>query len=192
MKGFFIFLILCFFSILTKSQTLIVFKTIDDFLNNKGEKHEGYVYDDTFGGPGFRVVSFKGLFGKIKLSKKDNWGFMYKGQLYRFNEEKDPMWVGIIGKNIVYYENGYVHLKESNVYTFGRACYLSADIASETFLYPNRRRFYKNFLLEHPACTTLFDCFETGRPHFPYTTIRKCVEDFEKIQNGSQFKEASK
>jgi hypothetical protein len=187
MRKIFILLAFCFSFTLTQSQTLIVFKTFDDFLNNKGEKHEDLTYKGVNTGPSFRVLVFKGTFGKFRLSQKGNWGFLYKGQLYRFDKKKrDPLWVGIAGKNIIYYENGYGHLNETGFCQAGYFYYLSLDLNSNPFVFPNRRHLYQEVMLMNPACIPLFKCLDIKN-----SNIKKCVEEFEKIKCGTQFKQTS-
>lgn len=166
----------------SRSQTLIVFKTFDDFLNNKGEKHEGLTYSGANTGPAFMVLVFNSLFGKFRLSQKGHWGFIYKGQLYKFDNRRDPVWVGIVGKNIVYYENGYAHLNEKGYCPAGWFYYLSADLNSDPFVIPTRRHVYKRIMEANPECKPLFECIDQKNANY-----KKCVEKFEKIKCGTQF-----
>ena len=181
-KIFFLFVI--YFSVsLTQSQTLVIFKTYEDFLNNKGETYTGLTYKGATTGPGFRVLVFKGNNGKIKLSQRGNWGFMFKGELYKFDNRRDPMWVGIVGKNICYYENGYGHLNGTGFCPAGWFYYISTDLNSDPFVIPTRRHVYKRVMDKNPATIPLFKCLDQKD-----TNYRKCVEEFEGIKCGSQYR----
>lgn len=123
---------------------------------------------------------------KRKVKCKDIWGFMYKGVLFRINEE-GPIPVRLMTEGaLCYYENGFAHLAmqrdstELEEYDFGHGAYLSKDLRSPIvparFKSGDVRSLSGRFRTEYPAMEPLFKCMED---HTEMDRIRQCVVDFE-------------
>ncbi|MBX2972581.1 MAG: hypothetical protein KF797_05725 [Flavobacteriales bacterium] len=123
---------------------------------------------------------------KRKVKCKDIWGFLYKGVLFRINEE-GPIPVRLMTEGIVcYYENGFAHLRmlredlEHATYDVGNAAYLSKDlkgpIVHARFKEGDTRSPSGRFRMEHPALDQLILCIGERDEMDP---IRQCVVDFE-------------
>ncbi len=121
-----------------------------------------------------------------KVKCKDIWGFMYKGVLFRINDE-GPIPVRLMTEGTVcYYENGFAHLymqrdsMEVGTFEVGHASYLSKDIRGPivpaVFKEGDTRSVSSRFRTEYPALEPLFKCIGTRAEMDP---IRQCVVDFE-------------
>lgn len=121
-----------------------------------------------------------------KVKCKDIWGFMYKGILFRINDE-GPIPVRLMTEGaLCYYENGFAHLymqrdsTEVGTYEIGHAAYLSRDIRGPivpaVFKEGDSRSVSARFRTEYPALEPLFRCIGTRKEMDP---IRQCVVDFE-------------
>ncbi len=123
---------------------------------------------------------------KRRVKCKDLWGFLYKGVLFRINEE-GPIPVRLMTEGVVcYYENGFAHLRmlhddiEHAMYDVGNAAYLSKDlkgpIVRARFKEGDTRSPSGRFNMEHPALDQLTRCIAERDE---MDTIRQCVVDFE-------------
>lgn len=121
-----------------------------------------------------------------KVKCKDIWGFMYKGVLFRINEE-GPIPVRLMTEGAVcYYENGFAHLymqrdsTETAIYEQGYGAYLSKDLRSPIvparFKAGDIRTLSGRFRTEYPALEPLMKCMEGREEMDP---LRQCVVDFE-------------
>ncbi|MBL7953092.1 MAG: hypothetical protein JNM62_15390 [Flavobacteriales bacterium] len=123
---------------------------------------------------------------KRKVKCKDIWGFMYKGVLFRINDEGPiPVRLMVEG-NVCYYENGFAHLymqredAELGTFDVGYASYLSKDIRSPivpaVFKEGDTKTVSGRFRTEYPALEPLFSCIGAQEGMDP---VRQCVVDFE-------------
>lgn len=123
---------------------------------------------------------------KRKVKCKDIWGFMYKGVLFRINDE-GPIPVRLMTEGAVcYYENGFAHLymqrdsTELAGFEYGHASYLSKDIKGPivpaVFKEGDQKSVSSRFRSEYPALEPLFKCIGVREEMDP---IRQCVVDFE-------------
>jgi hypothetical protein len=123
---------------------------------------------------------------KRKVKCKDIWGFLYKGVLFRINDE-GPIPVRLMTEGAVcYYENGFAHLRmvrdglEVATYDVGNAAYLSKDlkgpIVPARFKVDDTRSVSSRFRTEYPMLEPLYRCIGEGEQMDP---IRQCVVDFE-------------
>ncbi len=130
---------------------------------------------------------------KRKVKCKDIWGFMYKGVLFRINDE-GPIPVRVMTEGTVcYYENGFAHLymqredAELAEFEVGYASYLSKDIRSPivpaVFKDGDTRSVSGRFRTEYPGLEPLFKCIG-DRPGMD--PVRQCVVDFEVGLIGNQ------
>lgn len=123
---------------------------------------------------------------KRKVKCKDIWGFLYKGVLFRINDE-GPIPVRLMTEGVVcYYENGFAHLRmlrddiEAATYDVGNAAYLSKDlrgpIVPAKFKVDDTRSPSGRFRMEYPMLEPLYRCIAERDEMDP---IRQCVVDFE-------------
>lgn len=123
---------------------------------------------------------------KRKVKCKDIWGFLYKGVLFRINDE-GPIPVRLMTEGAVcYYENGFAHLKmlrddlEIAPYEVGNAAYLSKDLKGQIvparFQEGELRSVSARFRTEYPMLEPLYRCIGEQAEMDP---IRQCVVDFE-------------
>ena len=143
-------------------------------------------YVDLYPSMGQWTLVFEKDGAKRKVRCKDIWGFLYKGVLFRINEE-GPIPVRLMTKGVVcYYENGFAHLRmlrddmEYATYDVGNAAYLSKDlkgpIVRARFKEGDTRSASGRFNVEHPMLDHLTRCIAE---HEEMDTIRQCVVDFE-------------
>lgn len=158
-------------------------RTADPFLP-LGEAVGEFV--DLYPSMGQWTLLFKKDGVERKVKCKDIWGFMYKGVLFRINDE-GPIPVRVMTEGAVcYYENGFAHLymqrddAELGEFEVGRAAYLSKDIRSPivpaVFKDGDTRSVSSRFRTEYPALEPLFKCIGERDQMDP---IRQCVVDFE-------------
>ncbi|HNU56270.1 MAG TPA: hypothetical protein PKN30_06720 [Flavobacteriales bacterium] len=123
---------------------------------------------------------------KRKVKCKDIWGFLYKGVLFRINDE-GPIPVRLMTEGeVCYYENGFAHLRmvrddlEVATYDVGNAAYLSKDlkgpIVPARFKADDTRSPSGLFRTEYPMLEPLYRCIGDNDQMDP---IRQCVVDFE-------------
>jgi hypothetical protein len=123
---------------------------------------------------------------KRKVKCKDIWGFMYKGVLFRINEE-GPIPVRVMTEGAVcYYENGFAHLymqrndTELGEFEVGHGSYLSKDLRGPMvpaiFKDDDTRSVSGRFRTEYPQLEPLFKCIGDRDQ---MDTTRQCVVDFE-------------
>ena len=121
-----------------------------------------------------------------KVKCKDIWGFLYKGVLFRINDE-GPIPVRLMTEGeVCYYENGFAHLRmvrddlEVATYDVGNAAYLSKDlkgaIVPARFKEDDTRSASGRFRTEYPMLEPLYRCIGESDQMDP---IRQCVVDFE-------------
>ena len=181
-------IIICILSIyFTKAQTG-VYKTYEDFKSGKLEKmdDEDVKYSENSFGV---VLKFTSLSGEtIKYKPKELWGFLFKGNLFR-TDENDLTFVVDTGK-VCFYENGTSHLsmiksgKNYGVFIRGYFCYMSADLNSKIYRMPfsgngnfvvGNKKEYKKFMDNYPEHEKLYDCIDRT---VDYRKIRLCVTEY--------------
>lgn len=173
-------------SLAIAQSNLKVYKTYEDFLNDKGEECTfKKIYWPSAVGIG--VVAKKGD-EKVKINSKNAWGYKFKEALFRFDRaHNQPVRVVSVGK-IVYYENGQANMemveKESEYgsYKYGYQCYVSKNLNTDivpldTYILSDTKSKVAIFKKEHPEYNELFDCL--GK-RYEYKKARTCVTEFEK------------
>ena len=197
MKNILVFLLLAFSSIMLHAQdSLIIYKTFEDYQQDKGELRTGdLVYSGTFT---FRKKYFTlknktpdipKEQKKIKIHGKDMWGFKLNNVLFRVKEKLGiPVCLMSEGK-FFYYENGLVHIrillskKPRNVEQltdgWGGRAYFSTEINSELKRLPGfgeigGNRTNNKYIHRYPELKEFFMCAKGYR----YPKLRKCVEEF--------------
>ncbi len=169
--------------LLSDAETYLKERTADP---NKpiGEPVGEYV--DLFPTMGQWTLLFEKDGVKRKVKCKDIWGFLYKGVLFRINDE-GPIPVRLMTEGAVcYYENGFAHLKmlrddlEIAPYEVGNAAYLSKDLKGQIvparFQEGDLRSVSARFRTEYPMLEPLYRCIGDQAEMDP---IRQCVVDFE-------------
>jgi len=169
--------------LLLDAETYLKERTTDP--NKPIGEHVGE-YLDLFPAMGQWTLLFEKDGVKRKVKCKDIWGFLYKGVLFRINDE-GPIPVRLMTEGAVcYYENGFAHLKmlrddqEVALYDVGNAAYLSKDlkgaIVPARFKDDDTRSVSARFRTEYPALESLYRCIGERDEMDP---IRQCVVDFE-------------
>lgn len=169
--------------LLPDAETYLKERTTDPY-KPIGESVGEYV--DLFPAMGQWTLLFEKDGVKRKVKCKDIWGFLYKGVLFRINDE-GPIPVRLMTEGAVcYYENGFAHLKmlrddlEVALYEVGNAAYLSKDlkgaIVPAKFKEDDTRSVSARFRTEYPALEALYRCIGERDEMDP---IRQCVVDFE-------------
>lgn len=169
--------------LLTDAETYLKERTTDPF-KPIGEPVGDYV--DLYPAMGQWTLLFEKDGVKRKVKCKDIWGFLYKGVLFRINDE-GPIPVRLMTEGVVcYYENGFAHLKmlhddlEIAPYEVGNAAYLSKDLKGQIvparFQEGDERSVSGRFRTEYPMLEPLYRCIGEQAE---MDTIRQCVVDFE-------------
>lgn len=169
--------------LLPDAETYLKERTTDPY-KPIGESVGEYV--DLFPAMGQWTLLFEKDGVKRKVKCKDIWGFMYKGVLFRINDE-GPLPVRLMTEgSVCYYENGLAHLymqrdsTETASFELGHAAYLSKDIRGPivpaVFKENDIRSVSGRFRTEYPGMEPLFKCIGTQAEINP---IRQCVVDFE-------------
>ncbi|MGV3637560.1 MAG: hypothetical protein ACO1NQ_07915 [Flavobacteriales bacterium] len=169
--------------LLADAETYLKERTTDPY-KPIGEAVGEYV--DLFPAMGQWTLLFEKDGVKRKVKCKDIWGFLYKGVLFRINDE-GPIPVRLMTEGTVcYYENGFAHLKmlrddlEIAPFEVGNAAYLSKDlkgpIVPARFPEGDTRSGSGRFRTEYPMLEALFRCIGASVEMDP---IRQCVVDFE-------------
>jgi len=178
-------------SISLQSQ-IIVYRTFEDFQDDKGEMYDSYLRNTQ--ALGKIILIFKKGRKKIRIRCRDIWGFTYDDAFFRIDTKQDlPTRVLSIGK-IVYYENGFAHLGilKHNIHTGwygkGYAGYFSEDINSEMVPVPSQpmsaaKRAIRKFKEKHPEYSELFECL--GKD-FSQENLHPCLEKFEGFGESSE------
>ena len=169
--------------LLSDAEAYLKERTADPF-KPIGEPVGEYV--DLFPAMGQWTLLFEKDGVKRKVKCKDIWGFLYKGVLFRINDE-GPIPVRLMTEGAVcYYENGFAHLKmlhddlEIAPYEVGNAAYLSKDLKGQIvparFQEGDLRSVSARFRTEYPMLEPLYRCIGDQGDMDP---IRQCVVDFE-------------
>jgi hypothetical protein len=169
--------------LLSDAETYLKERTADPY-KPIGEPVGEYV--DLFPTMGQWTLLFEKDGVKRKVKCKDIWGFLYKGVLFRINDE-GPIPVRLMTEGAVcYYENGFAHLKmlhddlEIAPYEVGNAAYLSKDLKGQIvparFQEGDLRSVSARFRTEYPMLEPLCRCIGEQAEMDP---IRQCVVDFE-------------
>lgn len=167
----------------TTTDVVITYATYADYQAAKGDTAGSYV--DLVPSMGQHTLVFSRQGEKYKVPCKDLWGFVFKGVLFRI-EEEFHLPVRLMTKGAVcYYENGYAHLimqrdgTEISFYDLGYQNYLSHDLESPivraVFTASERSasgKFRAAFPQYEPLCTCIGE-----RDELDHT--RQCVVDFE-------------
>ncbi|MEO8588841.1 MAG: hypothetical protein ABI432_05685 [Flavobacteriales bacterium] len=165
------------------SDQAITFATYADYQTAKGDTVGTYV--DLVPSMGQHNLVFSRNGEKHKVPCKDLWGFVFKGVLFRI-EDEFHLPVRLMTKGTVcYYENGYAHLMmqrdgtEHSFYDIGYQNYLSHDLESPIvraiFKTDDRSasgKFRAAFPQYEPLCACIGD-----RDELDHT--RQCVVDYE-------------
>lgn len=174
-------LICCFQKI---HSQVIVFRTYEDFKNERGEKYDEY--NSYLMSMGKVTLSFLRDNNKYKIKCKDIYGFIYKDVLFRIDEfSKQPARLMSHGK-IFYYENGLGHLdilkhnKETGLSPSPLSVFFSKSINTPVVATGTRKP-YNNFKKYHPEYNELFNCIDESR--YYVETGRRCVAQFEGFES---------
>lgn len=187
-----IFSCLFLVSLLTQAQTGI-YKTYEDFLKGNLEKMD----DDiklSESSLGFTIKFTSPDGNKVKYSPKENWGFLFKGSLFRSDDRGDVVFV-LDTVKLCSYENGTGHLRmlmndtKYGSFLQGYSSYLSLDLKSKIYPMPflcdgcrngngvASRKYYRDFMDEYPQFQSLYDCIDKTAL---YRLARPCIVEYHK------------
>lgn len=164
-------------------EAVVTFATYADYTTAKGDTVG--VYLDLVPSMGQYTLIFNANGAKRKVACKDLWGFLYKGVLFRI-EEQFHLPVRLMTKGAVcYYENGYAHLimqrdgTELSFYDLGYQSYVSGDLQSTivpAIFKAEDRSASGKFRATHPKYAALCSCLG-DQDELDHT--RQCVVDYE-------------
>lgn len=188
MKHCLIFLSIFFCGITGGYSQTGVYKTYEDYTNNRIEPMQ-----DTIGFIEFSLGSTLKFLNpentEVKYKPKEIWGFLFKGSLFR-TDGNITLYVADTGK-IFYFENGGAHIrmlrKDVNyaVTATGELAYLSNELNGKlyrmpefangaTFVVGNRKQ-YNEFKRKYPDHEDFYDCLGNS---VDYHEMRKCAKDY--------------
>jgi hypothetical protein len=176
-------------TIQVKAQTG-VYRTYDDYLNNKLEVMDRYKgHFDSFSRITYLFKKKGG--GSVKIKCMDVWGCVVNGCLFRTNRiTSQPVYVSMIGKKTVYYQNGLAYLQicrdnsTTGEYSHGHLCYISKDLNSEIVdtdnttevLNKTLQDFLQNLANSNPEYKSLTDCIGKRKN---CDGVLECIKTFE-------------
>ena len=176
-------ILLTLFTLALHAQDIKIYKTYNDYKNNKyeeGYKLKNYSYFNK------RVKLFLKK-GNEKFSMRCNemWGFDLEGHLFVIARNDDFFPVKLLSKgDFFYFENGVSHMsiilknKKSDRTYMGNLAYFSKGLNENIIpIYRVNGRYskqYKRYKKENPQYSTLFECIKSSHDRWSTDKIRKC------------------
>ena len=167
------------------SQKMTVYKTFEDYSNDKGVEYDEFRKTMTVVSNLFLFVK-KGK-KKSKISCKEIWGFKYGDALFRIDQEIFYPARLMVAENLYYWENGIGHLimirdnKEIASYR-GFDYYLSKDLTSKMVgisfsnsINASMHDNYRKFKQDYPEFTEIYDCIEE---YLLISIVRDCINRY--------------
>lgn len=181
-----VILLLFFWNHVAYSQ-VTVFRTYEDFKNERGENYDEY--NSYLVALGSATLYFLKDNAKHKIQCKDIWGFVYKDVLFRIDEfSNQPARLMSHGK-IFYYENGIAHLdmlkhnKDNGTSPSSLSVFFSKSLDTPV-VSSGTSKPYNKFKTNHPEYKEFLECIDVNR-HSVYTA-RECVAEFEGFESENE------
>jgi hypothetical protein len=154
------------FTVFSKNDSILVFKTYNDYVNKIGESYDHMV--NYYGTVKMKITVSKNN-KENTIECKKIWGFSYNGHLFRTEERTGQVGELIVKGNMCYYENGIAHLEmirhntNHENFSLGYHCYLSKDLSSKLVPFadpaqpdPDADKQLKKFKKANPQYNDLF------------------------------------
>ena len=186
----FTFLFFLIFNNAFSQDTLLVYKTFEEYSNNSGtryNKYYGWSHNN-----GKMKIWFKENNKKIKIPANEIWGVYFNGAIFR-TDTRTHQFARLLSKGkICYYENGAAHLNmigrktELGQFPIGYYAYVSKDLESEMIPFPSPQatssdayKLLNKFKTDNKQYDKLFE--PIGKDYYYYKDLRIKIKDFEEM-----------